>query len=123
MMSSLKLAIFNPLVATVGITGIIGIGLIVLGVLAPSWFPISKRDAVIAGIGCLIAGAAFWAIFNMGERHMAQKIAAKDNAAIQRVEGAKKDVEACNGGVDWDVTTGTCLSGDTGGGFFGWLRR
>lgn len=39
---------------------------------------------------------------------MIQKIAARDAAALQKVEDGQLEVNACNGGVDWNVVTGTC---------------
>lgn len=116
MSTSISLFFLSPLlkwiVGTWGL-GIIGIALFFLW---PAWLP-GRRFSNWAGIAgvCLISGGAFyWYAFHAGERHMAQRIAAKDAAAIARIDQGAKEVMDCNDGIDWDVTVGACRPGSGG---------
>lgn len=107
-MTALKLFFGTPLLPALGAAGVIGVLLLIFGVLAPAWLPIDRRHLVWLG-GVLIAGSVYtsW-VFHQGEEHGIQKVAALDAAALERVKRALERVESCNGGVDWDVTTGKC---------------
>lgn len=108
MTASIALFFLSPLLKWVTITWALGAGCIAIWFLAPAWLPFNRQNFLIAGAVLLGGGAFYWYAFHAGERHMAQRIAAKDRAAIERVQEQQKEVDACNGGVDWDVTTGTC---------------
>ena len=112
MWSQFWLFLLSPLLKWVTVTGIIGVGGLLIFFLSPNF--VSDRVRVLCGMvgaGALCGGIFYWYAFHAGERHMAQRIAAKDKAAIQRVDEGRKEVEACNGGIDWDDTVGACVPG------------
>jgi uncharacterized membrane protein YedE/YeeE len=115
MWTSIYLFFVSPLLKWLGLSGLIGavgIAIYLLAPRTPPWFPIDlnrfRKVALAVGIGAFVVGGFFWYAFHQGESHMAQRIAAKDRDAERRVERALIDVEACNGGVNWNVTTGSC---------------
>lgn len=110
MWTTLFLWLTSPLTVALGTTGLIGAGLIAVALLAPTFLPVPRMYLIGAGVACLCAGAAYWWVFDAGMEHQAQLTAAKDKAAIARNTKAQTKVDACNDGVDWDVTTGTCIS-------------
>lgn len=112
MITAIKLFFDTPLLPSLGVAGILGIFFIIIGVLAPVWLPVDKRNVIWIGVMLLIASIATSWVFHQGETHAIMKIAAKDDAAIAKVKKAIERVVACNGGVDWDVTTGKCKSAD-----------
>lgn len=102
--------ITSPLVGVVGITGVIGIAAIVIGLMAPSWLPITRQNLIWFGIVMLAGGAFYFWAFRAGERHNAYSIAIKDKAAITRAVEALKEVDECiNGGGTWDDVQGSCV--------------
>ena len=103
--------ITSPLVAVVGLTGLFGVGCIIVGLLAPAWLQITRQNLIWFGVVLIAGGAFYWWAFRAGERHMAQRIAIKDQAAIERVNEATKEVETCiQSGGQWDDVTGSCAS-------------
>ena len=113
----LRLTIFNPLHAWVGGFGLLGLALLALWWFTPSFLasPEKRMMLLCAGIGCFALGGFYAKAFKAGEVHMAQRLAAQDRAAWERVEAGAKEVDACNGGVDWDVTVGACVPGSGAG--------
>lgn len=116
MSQQILLFFLSPLLKwVVGTWGVGAVG-IFLFFTWPRWLP-GERFANWAGIGgaCLICGGAFyWYAFHAGERHMVQRIAAKDKAAIERIERGAEEVLQCNDGIDWDPTVGACVPGSGG---------
>lgn len=109
MASTLLLFFLSPLLKALTLSMIVGAGGIALYLFTPAFVPGKFRNVCgIVGICALSGGAFYWWAFHAGEQHAYQKIAAKDKAAVERVETVLKDVRNCNGGVDWDVVTGTC---------------
>ena len=107
----IKLYVFSPLFGVVTTTGLIGAACIALFLFTPAFVPGQFRTICgIVGVALLSGGIFYWFAFHQGETFMAKKIAARDQAALQRVEEGQREVNACNGGVDWDVTTGTCAA-------------
>lgn len=96
------------MVAALATTWGLGIACIAVWFLAPAWLPINRSHLMWAGIALLGCGTFYAWAFKAGEHHMTQLIAAKDRAAIERVEKSLKEVNDCNGGADWDVVTGRC---------------
>ncbi len=63
---------------------------------------------VVVAIGGAFAG---WSIheYNLGSRDTINAIAAKDQAALERVQVGAATIAACRAsGKTWDVVTGTC---------------
>lgn len=113
-MSLLWHTLLSPLVyAWVGGFTLLGIGLLALWWFTPAFLSSPDRRVIllVAGIACFFLGGFYTKAFVAGERHIIQRLAAQDRAAWERVEEGTKEVDACNGGVDWDVTTGTCVPG------------
>lgn len=112
-MSSVALFFLSPLLKWVTATGVLGAAGILLFFFWPAWLPGRRfaNTAGIAGLCALTGGAFYWYAFHAGEKHMTQRIAAKDQAAVQRVEEGRREVDDCNGGADWDVTVGACRPG------------
>lgn len=102
--------VLSPLWAALSLSMIVAIGAFALAWFMPAWFPPRFRNTAIGvGIGALVVGGFYWWAFHAGEQHMMRLIAAKDAAAIQRVQRATHDVDACyNRGGNWDASTGTC---------------
>lgn len=113
MMTSILLFFLSPLLKWVTITGVIGAAGIALFLFTPSWFPGQFRTiAGMIGVGALCGGIFYWYAFHAGERHMAQRIAAKDAAAVALVEEDEKVIKSCGiDGADWDVVTASCRPG------------
>jgi hypothetical protein len=116
MMSALYWFFLSPLLKWLGMSGIIGCAGIAIYLLAPrfpAWFPVNferlRNLAGAVGVGAFVVGGFFWYAFHSGENYFAQRIAAKDQAAVQRVGEALVEVNAC--GEDWDQSTGTCKKG------------
>jgi thiol:disulfide interchange protein len=109
-MLSIYLFLVSPLLKWVTVSGLIGAGGVALYLLTPAWFPARFRNAAgIVGIAALVGGAFYWMAFHAGEKHMAQRIAAQDQEAVNDKDAALKDVHACrNRGGTWDVTVGVC---------------
>ncbi len=107
----LWLKLTSPLVAVVGTTGLIGAACIAVWFLAPSWLPFNRSHVLWAGIALLGGGLFYWWAFHAGESYAYKLFAARDAVAVGRVQEAQREVDACNGGVDWDVVTGTCKTG------------
>lgn len=108
MKTQLLLFFLSPLLKWVTITYAIGAAGLALFFLTPGWFPSRFRNtAGIVGICALCGGSFYWYAFHAGERHMAQRIAAKDQEAIARVEQGMREVDEC-GAENWNVVTGTC---------------
>lgn len=108
-MSSVALFFLSPLLKWLTFTTVLGAVGIAAFFLLPAWVSANTRMlCLIVGVSSLCGGAFYWKAFRDGEQHMTQRIAAKDNAAIRRVDDAQRKVEDCRGGLDWDVTTGTC---------------
>lgn len=116
MWTSIALFFLSPLLPWLTgytLVAIVGIGIFIFMPSIPILNAFTSRFRNIAGIVGVIAllcGAHATYFFRAGEGHMAQRIAAKDRAAVERVEKSRINVDACNGGVDWNVTTGTCDS-------------
>lgn len=109
--TTLLLFFLSPLLKALTLTTIVGAGGIALYLFTPAFVPGKFRNICgIVGICALSGGAFYWWAFHAGETYAYQKIAAKDKAAIERVQTSDKEVMACNGGVDWDVVSGTCNS-------------
>lgn len=110
MLAQIALFFASALFKTLSLTTIVGGGCLVLWFLAPVWLTkvINTVHLLWAGIAILGFGVVAWYYFHAGEEHMAKRIAARDAAAIQRVNVGREEVESCNGGVDWDVVTGSC---------------
>ena len=112
MMTMIWFFVFSPLMKWLGVAGLIAAGGIALYLLTPAWFPGRFRNAAglvgVGAIGFMVLSSHF---FYSGQRHMAQLIAAKDEAAVKRVERSRHDVDQCNDGLDWDTVTGTCAKG------------
>lgn len=104
----LLLQLFSPLMGALLTTWGLGVACLAAWFFAPVWLPINRSHLLWAGVALMGCGAFYWYAFHAGERHMAQLVAAKDQAAIERVEKSLKEVNDCNGGADWDVVTGTC---------------
>jgi hypothetical protein len=109
----IRIAIFSPLWAWVGGFGILGIALLALWWFTPSFLASPEKRIILlcAGIACFALGGFYTKAFKDGERHMTQRLAAQDQAAWRRVERGGVEVDACNGGVDWDTETGNCRPG------------
>jgi hypothetical protein len=108
MMSWLLLQLFSPLVGMLLSTWGAGVACFAVAILAPAWLPFSRMHLIWAGIALMGCGAFYAWAFEAGQKHMAQLVAAKDQAAVERVERAQSRVNDCNGGLDWDVVTGSC---------------
>ena len=74
-----------------------------------------RNTCGIVGVIALVAGWHAGMFFHKGEEYMVQKVAAKNKVAIERVGKVQVQVDGCNGGVDWDVTSGTCVPGSGAG--------
>lgn len=98
-----KLFVLNPLWGAIGLTGVVAIGCFVTWWFTRiSWFG-------FAGVAALACGTFYWWAFRAGESHAYQLVAARDRAAVHRVERARSSVERCmDGGGEWDVSTGSC---------------
>lgn len=109
----LRLTLFNPLHAWIGGFGLLGIGLLALWWFTPSFLATPEKRMILlcAGLGCFALGGFYAKAFKAGERHMTQLLAAQDTAAWERVQAGAVEVEACSGGVDWNVVTGQCEPG------------
>jgi len=116
MTRQIALFFLSPLLKWVTVTGVVGAAGIFLFFAWPSWLPGRRfaNTAGVVGVCALCGGAFYWYAFHAGERHMVQRIAAKDAAAVERIEAGAKEVLACNDGVDWDVTVGACVPGSGG---------
>ena len=115
--TTITLFLLSPLLKWLTATTLVGIGGLFLFFAWPAWLP-GRRFANVAGVvgvAALTGGAFYWYAFHAGERHMAQRIAAKDRAAVQRIDAGTKEVLACNDGVDWDVSVGACRPGSFAG--------
>lgn len=108
MMQTILLHLLSPLVGALATTWGLGVLCLVVAFLAPAWLPFNRSHLIWAGAALMAGGAFYWWAFRAGEAHMAQLIAAKDQAAIARVDNALKKVRDCNGGLDWNVVTGSC---------------
>lgn len=111
-MSTVALFFLSPLLKWLTVTTVVGaLGIagffLVPAPIAALW-PHLRTWCLIVGVSALCGGTFYWKAFHDGETHMAQRVAAKDAAAIRRVQDSLREVDSCNGGVDWDVTTGTC---------------
>lgn len=112
MAASILLFFLSPLLKWVTLTGVIGVAGVAGFFLLPANVPgFWRRLSIEIGVGAFVVGGFYWYAFRAGETHMAQLIAAKDAAAVQRVKDGEREVEACGGGVDWDVTSGLCRPG------------
>lgn len=108
-MSTVALFFLSPLLKMLTLTTIVGAAGIAGFFLLPAWVSSNVRMiSLIVGVSALLGGGFYWKAFHDGGQHMAQRIAAKDRAAIERVGRAQEEVESCRGGLDWDVVTGTC---------------
>lgn len=112
MITAIRLFFDTPLLPSLGLAGLFGAIFVIVGILAPVWLPIDKRNVIWIGVILLVGSIYTSWIFHQGETHALMKVAAKDAAAIAKVKKAIERVDACNGGVDWDVTTGKCKSAD-----------
>lgn len=106
MIESLIWFFVSPLLKWLTLSVAIGIGAAVAAWLLPQF----RLTLILVSVGAFSFTGISTHFFRSGEQHMAQRIAAKDAAAVQRVTDAQGLVDACNGGLDWDVTAGTCRS-------------
>lgn len=114
MSRTILLFLLSPLTKYLTLSVMVGAGGLFLFFAWPRWLPGGARfsnTAGIVGVCALCAGSAYWWAFHAGEQHMAQRIAAKDQRAIERIDRGAKEVNDCNGGLDWDVTVGACRPG------------
>lgn len=111
MWTLIKWYVFSPDFGALLSTWTIGLALIAVCILAPAWLPFNRFYLLIIGAGLMVGGLAFNWAFDLGQTHMAQLIAAKDAAAVERVRRGRIEIDKCNGGVDWDPVTGTCIPG------------
>jgi hypothetical protein len=116
MLTALYFFFLSPLLKWLGFAGLIAAGGFFVYFATPrlpAWFPINLEPFRNIGGIVALAAVAFMLFashfFNAGQRHMAQRIASKDQAAIARVTDALREVNAC--GEDWDQSTGTCMKG------------
>lgn len=114
MMETILWFFLSPLLKWLGLYGIvavIGLSVWMFAPRTPPWFPIDLNRFREAGllIGLFAIGLMFISthFFNAGQDHMAQRIAARDQAAQRRVLRALDTVDLC-GAENWDVTTGSC---------------
>lgn len=109
--------IFSPLWAWLGGFGVLGVGLLALWWFTPSFLASPEKRMILlcAGIACFALAGFYTKAFKDGERHMVQRIAAMDKAALERVLAGAREVDDCAGGIDWDVTTGRCVPGSGAG--------
>jgi hypothetical protein len=110
MMEIFNLYVFSWLFRVVGTTYGLGIVLIVVTFFLPGLSETVRKWFLIAGVALLSGGSFFWVAFHQGEAFAVQKMAAREAETVQRVQEKTKEVDNCNGGVDWDVTTGQCIS-------------
>lgn len=109
MLATFVAFLLSPLLKYLTLSVVVGGGGILIYLLTPAWVPARFHNAAgIVGICALTGGGFYWWAFHAGEQHMAQRIAAKDAAALTLVKGALDKVDACNNGVDWNVENGTC---------------
>lgn len=107
---AIKWFFLSPLLPWVSTASVIAVVCALLFLMVPGLTAEARRWCLMIGVGAVAFIFASSYFFELGQDHQAQKTAAKDKAAIQRNERKQHDVDACNNGVDWDVTTGTCAA-------------
>lgn len=102
----LQSSLFGIVATTWGL-GACGLALFFL---QPGWLGSNQSRTIllIVSVSLLSGGSFYWWAFHNGEEFAVRKMAAREAGITQRVQDATRAVGDCNGGVDWDVSTGTC---------------
>lgn len=111
-MSLLWWFLWHP-ITQLSATFLAALGCILPALLIPKWVEtvvhVPRRQLLEIGAVLMVLGvlSTYW--FNRGETHMLNKLAARDDRAVQRADQAKGSVDKCYQiGGEWDAITGSC---------------